>query len=345
MINYYVNIENKCNYLRKILSIDYLKLVNFVNMKLITGIFTVLMLIGTGKNLNGQGQYMPATNVPVSMFGSVLKNPWVGGFNAPLFSEIDLNGDGIKDLFVFDKDGDRISTFINNGTANTVDYVYAPEYKKKFPKEIHDWVMLVDYNCDGKEDIFTYSYSGGMTVYRNDYSVYLGLKFNLAYNLIYSKYGPVTANLYVSQVNLPALVDVDYDGDLDVLTFPVSGSFVEYHKNKAKEYFNRCDTLVYEIEPACFGSFGLSGQLNTGILNVGCRMGNPQPPVIDSIAMHTMHSGSCMMALDIDGDNDKDILNGDILGNNLLLLYNGGTSTDANMVSQDSTFPSYDSNT
>ncbi|HMT28357.1 MAG TPA: T9SS type A sorting domain-containing protein, partial [Bacteroidia bacterium] len=185
-------------------------------------------------------------------------------------------------------------------------------------------------------------YTGGMTVYRNDYSVQSGLKFNLAYTLVTSKYGPVTANLYVASVNLPALVDVDYDGDLDVLTYPVSGNFVEFHKNYGKENFNKCDTLVYQIEPNCFGNFGLSGSANIGILNVGCKMGTPQPPVIDSTVLHTMHSGSCMLSIDIDGDNDKDILNGDILGNNILLLYNGGNSSSANMTTQDSTFPVYD---
>ncbi|MBL0342371.1 MAG: T9SS type A sorting domain-containing protein [Bacteroidetes bacterium] len=311
-------------------------------MKTISIFFATLLLLSTCKNVNSQGQYVPANDISVSMFGSALKNPWVGGYNAPIFSEIDLNGDGIKDLFIFDKDGDRVTTYLNTGTPNTVSYVHAPEYKKKFPKTLHDWVLLKDFDCDGREDIFTYSYSGGMTVYRNDYSVQNGLKFNLAYTLVNSKYGPITANLYVSAVNLPALADVDYDGDLDVLTFPVSGSFVEYHKNKGKEYFNKCDTLVFEIEQSCFGNFGLSGQSNTGILNVGCRMAEPQPPVIDSALFQTLHSGSCMIALDIDGDIDYDILNGDILGNNLLLLFNNGTSGTASITAQDTAFPSYD---
>ncbi|MBL0072970.1 MAG: hypothetical protein IPP34_14690, partial [Bacteroidetes bacterium] len=78
----------------------------------------------------------------MTVLGTTLKNPWVGGFNAPIFSEIDMNGDGRKDLFVFEKDGNRISTFINQGTPNTVDYVYAPEYAKKFPVSMHDWVLL-----------------------------------------------------------------------------------------------------------------------------------------------------------------------------------------------------------
>ncbi|MBL0342374.1 MAG: T9SS type A sorting domain-containing protein [Bacteroidetes bacterium] len=277
----------------------------------------------------------------MSAFGNALKNPWVGGFNAPVFSEIDLDGDGIRDLFVFDKEGNRISTYINNGAPNTVDYVFAPEYKKKFPAGLHDWVLLKDFNCDGKEDIFTYSYGSGITVYRNDYSVQDGLKFTLLYNLIYSVYPVGYYNLYVSPVNLPALVDVDYDGDLDILTFALNGSWVEFHKNLGKELFNKCDTLVYTMEPDCFGNFGLSANSNTAILNTTCRINGLYSPFPDSSAQTALHSGSCMISFDIDGDGDNDLMNGDFLGNNLLQLTNGGSATAANIVSQDSLFPVY----
>jgi hypothetical protein len=301
----------------------------------------MLVLAGQVTYSYGQGKYIPATDISVLVSGNQIRNPWTGGFNAPIFSEIDLNGDGVMDLFVFDREGNRISTFINNGTPNQVDYVYAPEYKAKFPKDMHDWTLLRDFDCDGKMDIFTYSWSGGMTVYRNDYTVQGGLKFNLAYNLVNSKYGTITANLYVASVNLPALVDVDFDGDLDVLTFPVTGNFVEFHQNKAKELFNRCDTLVFHLHPSCFGNFGLSGSCNCGILNAGCRLAEHQVPPMVETAQHGAHSGSCMIAVDIDGDADYDILNGDILGDNMLLLVNGGNSTTANMTSQDTAFPSY----
>ena len=84
-----------------------------------------------------------------------------GGINAGQFSNIDLNLDGIMDLIVFDKSGNKLSPFINdNGT-----FIYAPKYRNNFPS-MHDWVLLTDYNCDGKNDIFTYS-SGGMAVYLN----------------------------------------------------------------------------------------------------------------------------------------------------------------------------------
>ena len=304
----------------------------------------ISLLVYNSAVLLAQGLYSPNINIPVTVNGSALQNPWVGGFNAPIFSQVDMNGDGIKDLFVFEKDGinNRITTYINDGTPGQVAYRFAPEYRSRFPKGLHDWVLLKDFNCDGKEDIFTYSYSGGMTVYRNDYSVSGGLSFSLAYTLVNSKYGTVTANLYVASVNLPALNDIDGDGDLDVLTFSLAGNFVEYHKNKGKELFNRCDTLIYQMEPACYGNFGLSGLSNSAILNAGCRMNaNPEPPVFAPNSVQ-LHSGSCMISLDIDGDADHDLINGDILGNNLLMLTNGGDPIIANMTAQDTAFPSYD---
>ncbi|MFN5323926.1 MAG: FG-GAP-like repeat-containing protein [Bacteroidota bacterium] len=302
--------------------------------------FSLFSLFAMAQN----GEYVPAVNIPVTHNGTVIANPWVGGFNAPIFSEIDMNGDGIKDLFVFDREGYRITTYINNGTPGQVDYTYAPEYRKKFPAGLHDWVLLKDFNCDGREDIFTYSYSGGMTVYRNDYTPQTGLQFTLEYLLVNSKYGSITANLYVASVNLPALADVDNDGDLDVLTFPVSGSFVEFHRNRAVEQFGVCDTLVYQLEPSCFGNFGLSGFANAALLNVGCRMAAPgvDAQLDPDITARVQHAGSCMIALDIDGDGDKDLMNGDILGNNMLLVVNGGSTSGALMTAQDDSFPSYD---
>ncbi|MFN9596377.1 MAG: T9SS type A sorting domain-containing protein [Bacteroidota bacterium] len=307
-------------------------------------LFLCCLAAATGTLKAQNGEYVPAINIPVTHNGTLLENPWVGGFNAPIFSEIDMNGDGVKDLFVFDRDGFRISTFINNGTVGQVDYHHAPEYRKRFPSGMHDWVLLKDFNCDGKEDIFTYSYSGGMTVYRNDYTPQNGLQFSLAYTLVNSKYGSITANLYVASVNLPALADVDNDGDLDVLTFPVSGSFVEFHRNRAVEQFGVCDTLVYQLDPSCFGNFGLSGFANAALLNVGCRMALPGDEVHlePDVAARVQHAGSCMIALDIDGDGDKDLMNGDILGNNMLLVVNGGSTSGATMIAQDDSFPSYD---
>ena len=80
--------------------------------------------------------------------GIQLSSALSGGINAGQFSNIDLNLDGIMDLIVFDKSGNKLSPFIyDNG-----DFIYSPKYRKNFPN-LHDWVLLNDFNCDGKNDI------------------------------------------------------------------------------------------------------------------------------------------------------------------------------------------------
>ena len=125
----------------------------------------------------GQITYERNDSIPVKVSGNWLKNAWAGGLNACQFSSIDLDLDGIKDLFVFDRATNKINTFLNSGTPNSIDYKHAPIYQSKFPV-LHDWALLVDYNCDGKEDIFTY-HIGTIAVYKNTSTLAEGLKFEL----------------------------------------------------------------------------------------------------------------------------------------------------------------------
>ena len=85
-----------------------------------------------------------------------LKYPWTGGLNSCQYGSIDLNGDGIRDLVIFDRHGNRILPFINDGTPGLNGYSFHPEYVKYFP-DLHDWVIFKDYDYDGNQDNLTYS--------------------------------------------------------------------------------------------------------------------------------------------------------------------------------------------
>lgn len=266
--------------------------------------------------------------------GQEFSSPLSGGINAGQFSNIDLNLDGVMDIVVFDKSGNKLSPFINDNG----DFIYTPKYRTNFPN-LHDWVLLVDYNCDGKNDIFTYS-SGGMAVYLNTSTT--ELEFTLITPLVLSDYGSNNLNIYISPVDIPAIADIDYDGDLDVLTFSILGGFVEYHKNMSMELYGNCDSLVYEFSESCWGLF-YEG-LNSYILNCpSCIC--PQITNTTPTNAKQKHAGSTLLAIDVDNDNDKDLVLGDISYNNLNLLINGGDNQNAIMTAVDSVFPQNYSNT
>lgn len=264
--------------------------------------------------------------------------PWTGGFNSPIPTEIDFNGDNLLDIFFFDRVGNRISVFMNNGSSTSFPYTYAPEYIAQLPP-LQDWVRSADYDCDGDMDLFTYNNSA-MAVWRNDFSVGSGIQFSMATQQINSWYGSMLNPVFVSQVNMPALVDVDGDDDLDIITFANSSNYLEYHKNYAMDSLGTCNGFLFTLEPYCWGYFKLSGLTNIGLLNQNCRSGN----VVDeeNAVSRNRHSGSVLTPLDQDCDGDVDLLNGDILGENMLFLLNGGTPDSAFIVSQDSAFPVYD---
>ena len=73
-----------------------------------TKVFTIgfffLFMYAMPYQFYAQIQLVRYDSVAVSDGNEELKNPWAGGLNSPQFSQIDLNGDGIKDLVLFERD-------------------------------------------------------------------------------------------------------------------------------------------------------------------------------------------------------------------------------------------------
>jgi hypothetical protein len=263
--------------------------------------------------------------------------PWAGGMNSCQFGEVDMNLDGHKDLFIFDRMGDRIMTFINGGGQGMIDYAFAPDYAVLFP-ELFDWVILRDYNNDGREDIFTYAKDfPGIIVYKNVSVNSLAFELEV-YPFLTSLQGGMQVNILTTNVDYPGIADIDNDGDMDILTFWGLGSFIEYHQNQSMELYGIPDSLVFEEVTQCWGRFAESDESNQLYLDT-CMGGGQQYKMDNSGSRHT---GSTFLLLDLDADNDKDLLLGDVDYPNLIGLVNGGTPDSAYMVSQDPLFPDYD---
>jgi len=294
---------------------------NFLFLILIT-LFTTL----SAQELHDFG-FKRELNLPVYHHeNSPLLNPWGGGMNSVRMSQIDLNLDGIKDLFIFEKNGNRILTFINQGNENEISYQYAPEYKHFFPS-LHDWVILTDYNGDGKEDIFTYGLAG-IKVYKNVSDT--KLKFELITDQLTSYYYNGYVNIFASPDDYIAIEDIDNDGDLDILNFMVLGKHVHYQKNYAIENHGTTEVFDFHLEDECWGRFEEGEDDNSIILNSDCGQRDRD---------QTRHVGSTLLAYDYTGNGLKDLILGDIDYPGIVFLENGGTIDEANMVSMTMDFP------
>ncbi len=266
---------------------------------------------------------------------TIKKFPWAGGLNSAQFGEIDINNDGIPDLVVFDRQGDRLLCFVNGGTTGTIDYTYAPQYQKLFPQLYH-WAEFKDYNGDGKTDIFTYSPGwAGIIVYKNITTDNLKFK-RVVYPYLTSFQGGGYTNIFVTYADYPAICDIDNDGDLDILSFWGLGSFVEMHKNLSMEKYGNADSLDYEKTEYCWGHFAESDESN--MLFLDTCIGNRDTGML----LNNRHTGSTFLMIDINADGVKDLLLGDVDYPGLFLLTNDGTLQNAHISAFDTLFPSYD---
>ncbi len=299
-------------------------------MKSIRYYFLTLLLLGSSLLLNGQ------QNQAVRVFGddqTLLKYPWAGGMNAIQFGAVDIDRDGLKDLVAFDRVGNRLMCFVNRGIYNTIDYVYAPQYKKLFP-DLSDWAIFTDYDMDGKTDIFAYSPGwAGIQVFRNVSESTLKFK-RVVYPYLTSVQENMPVNLLVTEADYPAIADLDYDGDLDILSFWGFGSFVNYHKNLSMEKYGNADSLDYHLEEYCWGRFAESDESNAIYLDT-CFTG--YKPLAKP--ENERHTGSTFLMLDLNRDSVLDLLLGDVDYPGLFALHNGGTREEAFITSFDTIYP------
>jgi hypothetical protein len=203
--------------------------------------FNSLFLLAHGTM--AQFQYHFNQEVPVVQGSNAISMGWAGGLNAGQYNAIDLDNDGIQDLMVFDRDNSKPLTFLSDGTK----YTYTPEFEHLFPEGLKNWVLLRDYNCDGKADLFTSSIFG-MSLYENVSSPGGQLEWSLVHETIFTEGASGQVNLQVSGLDLPGIQDVDGDGDLDILAFNFAvGGGVHYHQNMSVELTGNCDIDLVRI--------------------------------------------------------------------------------------------------
>jgi len=279
--------------------------------------------------------------------GEEVQQPYIGGMNCPQLSTADFNADGREDLYIFDRVGDIHLPFINKGTSTQPDYQYAPAYAKPFP-EIVNWVLLRDYDDDGIPDMFTYSDVIGIDgiavfkgFYQNDSLRFERLDLNSRFNLLsFTGNNNRELEIFVSSIDYPAIDDVDCDGDLDILTFNVSGGFVELYSNQSVELGYGRDSLLFERSDDCWGGFfesGISVEVDLAQEPGECVNGGQ-----NGLYVSPRHAGSTLLTYDADSDGVRELVLGDLSFNELNVLHNAGSCEAAFIDRQSAAFPDPD---
>jgi hypothetical protein len=297
----------------------------------------LFLLIAIHTQLEGQTLYRRNDIAVETASGTALTRAWDGGFNAPQFSNIDLNADGKQDLFVFDKCDNSVNYYLQTSNGN---YEHSHSNHMQLPADLAAWCVLVDYNCDAIPDIFTYSLGlAGAKVYTGAYNASTGFTFTLIKDRLRFPSGTGYPNIYITQLDLPAFVDLDNDNDVDVLTFSFTGDFIEMYQNQSQELGYGCDSLIYTQATMCWGEVKESALDNTISMGISCKT-NPNATSNGGSGL-MVHSGSSITAFDYDYDGDCDVLLGDVSNPTLTHLINAGDSNYAVIGAVTYGFPDY----
>ena len=329
-------------------------------MKKLIGIWCLILVFFS---MSAVSQNVVSRNDTVEVWhgNKKLQHPWATGINAAQVSNIDFNLDGIMDIFLFEPNneynittGDKIYPFVK--IPGTDQYHFEPKYRSKFPV-VEDHCFLKDYNGDGKADIFTRDIRDRVSVYTNVSDT--ALEFKLAKRVLKtdtSDLPPLTfwthfGEIYWNYSETPSFTDIDNDGDIDILGPSIYGHYLEYNKNMSMEKYGHADSLEFKLTNTCWGFFfedlGYIFLDTCDIVNVASPEFQGKPSTGndhgEKASKSGKHSSSTILALDLDGDGDKDLIEGDADRPYLYSFTNVGKLDSAHIGSYVDQFPPVDS--
>ena len=244
-------------------------------------------------------------------------------------------------MFVFDRNGGKVSSLINDGKGN---FTYHPDFDHIYPSRFTTWVVFKDYNADGLADLWFFDEdTDAISLYKNTtksgdkHAMFTVRDADLrAYNF---GDAPLDTNdLYCDRTNIPAIEDIDGDGDIDFMTLQTLGYGISLFLNNSAEAGKPLDSIDFEIADQCWGDFQEFDGSNEILFE-------RDPFCFHKVYRHKKKhaGGSSLLLLDSDGDSDMDLVLGNAGLNNLNLVINGKAEYDVridSMISNDSLFPS-----
>ncbi|WP_035333540.1 T9SS type A sorting domain-containing protein [Dyadobacter crusticola] len=300
----------------------------------------IFSFLTAGAAFSQQVWFKMDTVTSVTSKGVKMLNPWAGGLNASQFLKMHLNNDSDEDLVVFDRTNSKVTTFVagvDPANSSKKAFIHAPYYETLFP-QADNWMILADYNGDGNKDLFA-STSLGISVYQQIKTAG-SWTWKLMQPVIFTKGFSGNINLQVSGTDIPGITDIDGDGDLDLLTFDFSGTYIELHQNLSVEKFGVPDSLgnaaspVFQRNGDCWGNFR-KGNGEGFEFDVDCG-------VVTNPGGREMHAGNSILLQDLNGDGKKDLLVGHISNEHISLLTNSAAGLIADFTTYSNIYPTKD---
>ena len=268
-------------------------------MRRLLVLLALLLPLGAAAQPGFGFEYSPRL-APVLAAGDTLRHAWVGGLNSPIYSNIDLNGDGLQDLFAFDRVAGRPMTFLNVAKAGGGRrWQYAPDYESLFPAGLANWALLRDFDCDGRPDLWTLVNSADVALYRNVAGPNGRPSFQLVssaltFNQLDGQAYPTTG-MRLSPYDVPAIQDINGDGRLDIVASDEFATVLQVYLNNG----TNCAATSFNYQLPGWGGLRWCGNLGYTTNTSTCR-----PDAIN-------HAGGAgLLFLDFDNDGDLDLLTG-----------------------------------
>lgn len=293
----------------------------------------ILLFLTLSFGSNAQDIFRFDQSLKIKIDGVTVPNPFSGGINSAQIQTIDLTGDAIEEWVIWDINSRQVLVFSKSGE----NFTHLPELSYLFPEDINGFLKLVDFDKDGKKDLFT-STSLGIKAYRNT-SIGNQVSWLVAQNFLRLD---GSSNIQANNLDTPMIQDLDKDGDLDLVIFNfASGDFLEFYKNTSVERKGIPDVDGFAFPAPFWGNFVFCGceDFSFGITCEGITI---KPGLKINENARIQHAGGhSILYRDFNGDGKSDLVLGRDECSILYYLPNSGTESNPLFIDSFKEIPGY----
>lgn len=242
-------------------------------------------------------------------------SPFNGGIDIPRFQMLDIDGDGLLDLFIFDRD--TVLNFYKN-TGSLTSPVFTLTFLRYLNLPIKNWFYFVDIDANGTFDLFTGGDNQTIRYFKNT-----GTATNPNFVLNINQLTSNTDSIIFSEaICNPSFADIDANGTQDFFSGNSVGTVTYYKNIGTPQNFN------FQFITGQFGNISIIGGGNSTYINIG-----------QLLRKSDLHGASSINFIDITNSSKLDLFWGDYFGRSIYYIKNTGTPQNFNWNVIDTFYP------